>query len=144
MKPVHGDTTQITSEFVVTGTPACMAPEQVLGNKPVDARSDIYALGCVAYWLLTGHSVFEGTMMEMLTAHAGGTPVAPSERLGRPVSEALERLVLACLEKDPDRRPESADALVARLADMNLDDDWTPGDAREWWQRQSLCALSTR
>ncbi len=143
VKPAQRDAAPITADFVVAGTPAFMAPEQALGNRPVDARSDIYALGCVAYWLLTGQSVFEGTVVEILTGHAGGMPVAPSQRLGRPIPEALECLVMTCLEKDPGRRPESADAVVARLAGLHLDDMWTQEDARLWWQRHRPRASSS-
>ncbi len=72
---------QLTGDQVVSGTPGFMAPEQVLGEKQADARSDLYALGCVAYWLLTGHYVFDGAnAIQIMMEHVRGTPLPPSKR----------------------------------------------------------------
>jgi hypothetical protein len=91
-------------------------------------------LGCVAYWLLTGERVFVGrTSVEVLMHHIKTPPVPPSERTGRPIPASLEALVLACLAKDPDERPASAEWLAARLAECETAGDWTPGRAHEWW-----------
>jgi eukaryotic-like serine/threonine-protein kinase len=98
------------------GTPAYMAPEMVHGDA-VDGRADLYSLGCVAYYLLTGHLVFEGeTAIQTILLHVQGEPVPPSQRTENPVPQALERLVLACLAKNPSDRPASAAELGAELA----------------------------
>jgi serine/threonine-protein kinase len=125
------DTVKATSELT-TGTPAYMAPEMANGD-PVDRRADLYALGCVAYWLLTGHMVFEAdSALKMLIQHIQAQPVSPSLRAGRPVPAALERVIMRCLEKDRDKRPATADEIVAELDRMDL--DWSQERAREWWQ----------
>ncbi|MDH4338365.1 MAG: serine/threonine protein kinase [Candidatus Krumholzibacteria bacterium] len=128
------DDTQLTSDHAVAGTPAYMAPEQVLGNRPVDARTDVYAVGCVAYWLITGQVVFTGkTAMEVVTLHAHETPVPPSARTELEVPPALEEVVMACLSKNPDERPASADALAAALKSIATRTTWTTERAHEWW-----------
>jgi serine/threonine-protein kinase len=129
-----GDDERVTSEGTITGTPAYMAPEAALGGQAIDARVDLYGLGCVAYWLLTGERLFVGrTSVEVLLHHVKTPPVPPSERLGRPIPASLEALVLACLAKDPDERPASAEWLAARLAECETAGDWTPDRARTWW-----------
>ncbi|MGD8397185.1 MAG: serine/threonine-protein kinase, partial [Candidatus Eiseniibacteriota bacterium] len=101
----------LSGEDRLSGTPAFMAPEQVTGGH-VDARTDIYQLGCVAYWLLTGSCVFRAdTALSTMVMHVEATPSAPSGAAEQPVSAALDRVVLACLEKDPARRPPSVDRL---------------------------------
>ena len=101
-----GDDDHVTSEGTITGTPAYMAPEAALGGQAIDARVDLYGLGCVAYWLLTGERVFVGrTPVEVLLHHVKTPPLPPSERAGRQIPASLEALVLACLAKDPDERP---------------------------------------
>jgi serine/threonine-protein kinase len=130
-----GDDDQVTSEGTITGTPAYMAPEAAVGGQALDARADIYGLGCVAYWLLTGERVFVGrTPVEVLMHHIKTPPVPPSERTGRELPPSLEALVLACLAKDPDERPPSAEWLAERLAECETAGAWTPERAREWWE----------
>ena len=102
----------MTIDHTTTGTPAYMAPEIILGEGEVDRRADVYALGCVAYYLLTGQLVFEAdTPMKMLMQHLHAQPVPPSQRTEVPIPRELDELVLACLEKDPDRRPQNAEEL---------------------------------
>lgn len=126
--------TQQTAANQIQGTPAFMAPEAILGDQAVDPRSDIYALGCVAYWLLTGHLVFdEGTTIATLTAHVMKQPVPPSERVANTVSPGLEQVVLACLQKDRDARPASAETLRGLLTDIALSQPWTRQRAMAWW-----------
>jgi eukaryotic-like serine/threonine-protein kinase len=121
---------------VVQGTPLYLSPEAITAPDRVEGRSDLYALGAVAYYLLTGHHVFDGaTLVEVCAHHLHTRPVPPSERLGRPLPAPLEALVLACLEKEPARRPASASVLRGRLAALALDLDWSEEDARAWWQR---------
>jgi serine/threonine-protein kinase len=142
VKPRDGGGEQLTADHVVSGTPAFMAPEQILGDRPIDARTDLYAVGCVAYWLLTGHHVFDGAnAMQVMTDHARSAPSPPSARVDWPVPEDLERLMMACLEKDPDERPPSADALAERLGDLAVGAIWTPERAREWWDRHEADPL---
>ncbi|MGD9906479.1 MAG: serine/threonine-protein kinase [Vicinamibacterales bacterium] len=126
--------TTLSVAGVVAGTPAFMAPEQARGDDGVDARADLYALGCVAYWMLTGQLVFDGrNAIDLLLQHAQATPVPPSARTAVPVPPALDAIVLACLEKDPAKRPQSATELSQRLADCPLEAPWTNDRAREWW-----------
>jgi serine/threonine-protein kinase len=120
------------------GTPAVMAPEQVRFDAPVDHRTDIYALGCVAYWMLTGVRVFEAeTRHDMLVMHAHQRPVLPSRRLRIEVPMGLERLVMSCLDKNPDRRPQSARELEEALGALGLEETWTRARQREWWSAAS-------
>ena len=126
--------TGVTTEHVVRGTPAFMSPEQALSNRPIDGRSDLYAVGCLAYWLVTGELVFAGrNAMETLLQHTQADPTPPSQRTELPIPEALDRLILDCLQKNPDDRPATADALAARLAAITTGADWTPKRAQEWW-----------
>ncbi len=111
-----GDDSLASVTGVALGTPAFMAPEMVHGET-VDGRADLYSLGCVAYYLLTGHLVFQGeTAIQTVVLHLQQAPVPPSERTGNPIPPALERLVLACLAKSPSDRPQSAAELASGLA----------------------------
>ena len=114
------------------GTPAYMAPEMALGE-PVDGRADIYALGCVAYYLLTGQLVFEGEkVFQMIANHLQTPPIPPSQRTERPVPPELERLILKCLAKSPNDRPQSAGHLLQAL-DFIPADRWGEEQAEQWW-----------
>ena len=127
MSPAH------TQENAVHGTPAFMAPEQAMGDH-LDGRADIYAIGCVAYWLLTGQLVFTAeTPMGLLLHHAQTPPTPPSARTDLPIPRALDDLVLSCLAKDPANRPQSARELSLRLAEVEGASPWTQEQAREWW-----------
>ncbi len=127
------DETGLTNAGLLTGTPAFIAPETAV-NAQVDARSDIYALGCVGYWLLTGQTVFEReTSMAMVIAHIQDDPVPPSQQTELPVPAALEALILTCLAKKPADRPQTAQDLADRLQACRCDDDWTASKATEWW-----------
>ena len=114
------------------GTPAYMAPELALGE-PVDGRADIYALGCVAYFLITGQIVFEAEKtFQMIAKHLQTPPVPPSERTDRPVSPELERLIMKCLAKHPKERPQSAADLREALGWISAD-AWGENQAMQWW-----------
>ncbi|NNK47743.1 MAG: serine/threonine protein kinase, partial [Gemmatimonadetes bacterium] len=124
----------LTSPNVTTGTPAFMAPEVALGNRPVDRRADLYALGCVAYWLLTGRTPFEApTAVAMLMQHVQDDVRAPSEVSELAIPPELDRIVLDCLAKHPDDRPNDAAALYRRLAECPVPDPWDRDRALEWW-----------
>jgi serine/threonine-protein kinase len=129
-----GDTNAVrTREETVRGTPAFIAPEQVMGIE-LDGRADIYATGCVAYWLLTGRLVFTAdTPMGLMLKHVQTLPDAPSARTDRPIPGALDDLVLSCLAKNPADRPQSARELSLRLAEVVGASAWTQDRAREWW-----------
>ncbi len=121
-----------TQAGLIIGTPGYMAPEIALSEK-VDGRSDLYALGCVAYYLLTGQQVFEGgTVMQVIAKHLQEAPVPPSQRGPVEVPAGLEQVVLACLAKKPEDRPQSAAELARRLAAVDVE-PWTAVQAKEWW-----------
>ena len=124
----------VTRDNIVQGTPAYIAPEQAMGS-PVDSRADIYATGCVAYFMLTGKPVFGGdTPMAVVVHHARTPPPAPSASSELPIPPALDQLILECLPKSPADRPQSARALAQRLADVHGMNPWTEDRARAWWQ----------
>jgi len=125
----------LTAPEVTTGTPAFMAPEMAQGEHPVDHRVDIYALGAVAYWLLTGRLVFDAaSAIAMLMKHATETPVPPSQRAELPIPQGLDALVLSCLAKRPDDRPANAEVLSRRLAEIEPPEPWTEDRAARWWE----------
>jgi serine/threonine protein kinase len=125
---------ELSSDGSWSGTPGYMAPEVVLGAGDTDHRVDLYALGCVAYWLLTGRMVFEGeNAVQVMLQHAQAEPRRPSERVDQPIPAALEDLIMQCLEKDPARRPSDAQAVSDRLAAVPLTSVWTAERAEQWW-----------
>ena len=127
--------TQMTREGSISGTPAFMAPEMVLARGPLDGRADIYSLGCVAYYLLTGQLVFdEPTGMAAALAHVQQEPVPPSRRTELTIPASLDRIVMQCLDKDPEKRPESAWELARRL-EASADVPRFCRDAAERWWR---------
>jgi serine/threonine protein kinase len=122
-----------TLDGVLVGTPAYMAPEMATGDH-VDGRADVYALGCTAYYLLTGAHVFTGeTVLNVITQHLQAVPVPPSERTELPIPAGLERVVLTCLAKKPQDRPQSARQL-ARSLDTIDGIAWGDEDAARWWR----------
>jgi serine/threonine-protein kinase len=129
-----------------TGTPAYMAPEIILGEANVDRRADVYALGCVAYYLLTGQLVFEAeTPMKMLMQHVQAQPVPPSQRTELSIPRELDELVLACLHKDPGKRPQNAEELFTMALQCRTCEDWNQQSARTWWEAHlpELCGPLT-
>jgi eukaryotic-like serine/threonine-protein kinase len=130
---VPGGDVQLTAPESMSGTPAYLAPEMASGE-PVDGRADLYALGCVGYFLVTGRRVFEGQHpMQVILQHIRAEPVAPSVRLGRPVPAALEQLLLRSLAKSPDDRPPEATAMAEALGAAGAD-EWIQREARQWWE----------
>jgi len=125
----------LTGASTLIGTPQYMAPESIRAPDAADARTDIYALGGVAYYLLTGSEVFDGaTLVEVCGQHLHQKPDPLSER-GIAISAELEAVVLACLDKDPDRRPQSASELRRRLEACAVE-PWEDESARLWWLEQ--------
>jgi serine/threonine-protein kinase len=132
--PVGEQSTQLTAAGTATGTPAYMAPEIALGDAEIDGRADLYALGCVAYWLLTGNLVFEGdNPTRMILQHVQETPAPPSTLAEQDVPEALDALVMRCLEKRPADRFPSAGDLRAELLSIEFETPWSEERARTWW-----------
>ena len=130
-----GTSATLSGANVVTGTPLYMSPEALRTPDRVDARSDIYAVGAVGYFLVTGSPLFEGTsVVEICAHHLNTTPTRPSERLGGDVPEDLEEVLLSCLAKDPAARPQSARELRDRLLACGAAGTWNDRDAVDWWQ----------
>ena len=133
MTGTTGEHSMATGAGMTPGTPDYMAPEMLL-NEPVDARADLYALGCVAYNLLTARPVFEApSVWAVMAKHMNEPPVLPSVRAGIAVPPELERLVMDCLQKSPANRPQSAAALGRALAALAVP-RWTQEDATGWWR----------
>jgi len=131
-----GDPT-ITTTNAITGTPMYLAPEAISAPGSVDGRTDLYAFGCVGYFLLTGKPVFESaSVVEVLSKHLLEAPVPPSKRLGRPVSADLEALILACLAKAPEQRPASASALREALLACSDVARVDHAALRQWWRER--------
>lgn len=135
-----GDDAKLTGANTITGTPQYMAPESILTPDAADARTDLYALGAVAYFLLAGSEVFDGaSIVAVCGQHIHEAPKPFAER-GVAVPMELEAIVLACLEKKPERRPESAADLRKRLEACGCA-PWTSEEAASWW-REHRAALS--
>ena len=135
------DESLATDAGQVHGTPAYMAPEMAMGQH-VDGRADLYAVGCVAYFMLTGHLVFAGeTPMQVITRRLTEDPVPPSQRTELPIPSDLEAIVLACLARRPEDRPASAAALDRALASVVVP-PWTEEQAREWWKVNQPIAVA--
>jgi serine/threonine-protein kinase len=134
LTPIDGGEPTLSTPDMVAGTPAYLSPETASGD-PVDGRSDLYSLGCVAYWMLTGRQVFEAdSVIQMIARHLQSTPLPPSRISEEPVPARLDAIILACLAKHPADRPSSAWELADQLAECELANPWTRDDARRWWQ----------
>lgn len=126
---------QLTAAGNVVGTPHFMPPEMVLSDGEIDGRADIYALGCVGYWLVTGELPFQASsIVQLLVMHAHERPVPPSERVDRQIPPKLEQIILRCLAKTPSERQQSALELSEELGAIGIEKDSTPKRAVEWWE----------
>jgi len=129
------EATLLTAPESTTGTPAYIAPEMVRGDRVADHRVDIYTLGCVGYWLLTGRLVFEApNAIQLMYQHANATPVPPSQRSELEIPAELDSVILACLAKYPEERPQTAGEMSRRLATA-VPAAWTEEQAQRWWDR---------
>jgi serine/threonine-protein kinase len=136
VKQLDEEASSLSRPEWVVGTPLYMAPETISEAGRTDARSDLYALGAVGYFLLTGGPVFSGkTMVEVCSHHLRSAPAPPSRRMKGGLSPELERLVLSCLEKNPAGRPPSARDLLAALDALDDVEEWTQDAARAWWEQ---------
>lgn len=137
VKTLSASGADLTQTGLLAGTPAYMPPEMALG-RAVDGRTDLYALGAVGYTLLTGLPVFDrSTALETIHDHASTIPIPPSRRVATPIPQDLERVLLDCLAKEPDERPQTAHALAAGLAKIHLPEPWNREDAERWWNRNA-------
>jgi len=143
-KPIiEPDSEQLSADGVITGSPLYMSPEQALGDTELDARSDIYSLGAVAYFLLTGRPPFPGERaIRVMFAHANQAVVPPSE-LQPGIPADLEQIVQKCLAKEPDHRYQSASELAEALDRCHDAGRWTRHDALRWWQELERDASSS-
>ena len=130
------EVTLLTAPDSTTGTPAYIAPEVIRGDRVPDHRVDIYTLGCVGYWLLTGRLVFDApNAIQLMYQHANGEPVAPSQRSELDIPPELDRVILSCLAKLPEDRPQSAGELSRLLASTLEAAAWSEERAHRWWER---------
>jgi len=130
----HGQTT-VNGEAVVAGTPGYMAPEVIVGQTDIDRRVDVYALGCLAYFLLTGERVFCGSnQMSMLIQHVQAQPMPPSHRSELEIPPEVDELVMACLRREPSERPANAGALLEMANTCKTHDVWDQTKAKKWWE----------
>ena len=137
-----GDVTRSTIDAVV-GTPLYMSPEAFLTPDQVDARADIYGLGCVAYHLVTGTPPFTGkNVVEIAAHHLHSMPPPPSQR--RPVPDDLERVILSCLAKDRGDRPPNADTLSRSLEHCRDAQAWSEADAEAWWCKAEAAGFKSK
>lgn len=124
----------LTSTNSLTGTPLYMSPEAVTNSETVDARSDLYSLGAVGYFLLTGSALFSGTsVLDVCRQQVDAVPEPPSKRAGRKIDPDLEAIIMECLAKNPNQRPSSAAELAEALWVCEGAGTWTANAARDWW-----------
>lgn len=134
----------MTAANSLTGTPLYISPEGINAPALVDARSDIYAVGATAYFLLTGQPPFvSDNLVDLLRRHVMDPPAPPSQRLGRQVSPELETAILACLEKDPSKRPQTARDVIGLLRKCPEYGTWTVENGDAWWGRYERGQLSS-
>ncbi|HCL92661.1 MAG TPA: protein kinase [Verrucomicrobiota bacterium] len=127
----------------IVGTPHFMSPEAVEKPESATIQSDLYSLGAVGYWLLTGKTLFDSDTVEgLFSRQVSSPPPPPAERLGQPVSADLAELLLRCLAKQAAQRPASAEALDQALAACASAGTWTGRDAEQWWM-QHLADIET-
>ncbi len=118
----------------IVGTPNFIAPEAIQDSNQADVRSDLYSLGALGYFLLTGREVFTGeSIAELCRQHLAEIPVAPGARVGRIFDRQLEALLMRCLEKDPAARPQSARELARLLSACPLAEPWALDQRSDWW-----------
>ncbi len=134
VRPVATSLSPHTSdEGQILGTPLYMSPEQASNSRPLDARSDIYSLGAVAYYLLTGRPPFDvPNAIEAIIAHARD-PVVPVSKIRDDVPADLDGVVLRCLAKDPEGRFPDAESVEIALGRCTCASSWDKALARRWW-----------
>lgn len=130
----HANLPEFADAEGIVGTPNFISPEAIENPDKADARSDIYSVGVVAYYLMTGQNIFEGeSIAEVCRRHIDDKPDTPSQRTGTVLDADLESLIMSCLAKNPDDRPQSADALSLALSQCSAAQGWTFEHRAEWW-----------
>ena len=125
---------RLTAVDAISGTPAFMAPEMIGDGDAVGPAADVYALGCVGYWLLTGKFVFQApNPTAMLLRHLQQPPEPPSAAAPGPIPAELDALILECLAKEPAARPPNASVLGHRIRELAMPSAWTEEMAQQWW-----------
>ncbi len=126
---------QLTAAHLVGGTPPYIAPERLKDPRLIDPRSDLFSIGAVGFNLLTGQDTFEGSSaMEICYKVLHETPVRPSERVERAIPPKLDELIMACLARDPEDRPQDAGSVIDLLDSIPEHAQWGQKQARAWWQ----------
>lgn len=144
VKDLVSESTNATHDDAITGTPLYMAPESIAAPDSTDGRSDLYALGAVGYFLLTGEPVFQAaSVIEVCAQHLHAEVVSPSTRAERALPPKLEALIVACLAKDPAHRPASADALLRALSSLDIE-PWSADQATAWWTANGQAVRARR
>lgn len=139
VKDTQRDDLHITRANALTGTPMYMAPEAIERGMQVDHRVDLYAVGAVGYFLLTGTGLFQTeSLFDLLRLQATALPDLPSQRLGSPIPSDLEHVIMSCLSKDPNDRPATARELERQLAACADANQWTDSDAERWWDNHAV------
>ena len=144
VKHVSDQAEELPGADGIVGTPNFIAPEAIQDSNRSDARSDLYSLGALGYFLLTAREVFEGdSIAELCRKHLTEIPVSPGARIGKTFDRQLEALLMRCLEKDPAARPQSARELAQLLAACPLAEQWTAEQRASWWieHRKSIVGL---
>ncbi len=137
------DEKQMKASHGMSGTPLYMSPEAITSPNLVDARSDLYAVGAVGYFLLTGEAMFKAaSVVELCQMHVTALPDLPSNKLGRGVTPELEHAIMACLEKNPSKRPQTARALSVMLDRAATAHSWTADEAEAWWSRHERAEIA--
>ncbi len=133
------DAKSLSTEGSLVGTPLYLAPEAITQPSTVGEPADLYAIGAVGYFLLAGAPVFEGnSLVEVCGQHLHTAPVPPSLRIHRDIPDVVEAIVLQCLAKDPEDRPESAEDLARDIEEAQRQGlEWTTEQARAWWNERA-------
>src|ERR1039458_9385965 len=135
--------THPVSDQVIEGTPWFTPPEAIRSSGQTDPRSDLYSVGALGYYLLTGQYIFDAeSIFEIHEKQLAGTPIPPTQRTSNPISPAMEQLLLRCLEKETDLRPPSAGELRTLLLAPPAAADWTPAARAAWWDAHPAPLIS--
>jgi serine/threonine-protein kinase len=141
VKDLERGTDVSVTQGMIAGTPLYLSPEAITSPEAMDGRSDLYSLGAVGYFALTGSRLFDGkTAVEVCASHLHEPPEPPSRRIGRAVPADLEAVLMECLAKEPAKRPASAAELCRRLEACASFGLWTAEKASDWWQKHGASA----
>ncbi len=143
VKEIDRESTEVTLSDAITGTPMYMSPESVRDARSADERSDLYSIGAVGYTLLTGMPTFEGEIaVDICLKQLDEEPLRPCDRIGMPLPDDLQNVLMSCLRKDPQERPQSVDDLADALRQCKDAYHWSAGDAYRWWEEVIATAES--